>query len=300
VKPSTVLILLAATVFDLSAQTRFRSQIDLVSIGASVVDRKGTLITDLSKEDFELYEDGKPQTLSYFARGSDTGEVIPLHVGLLFDTSSSMEQDIQMSRTAAIKFLNQLPDAEDMTLVEFSTDVRLTRYSQGDFPRLVERIRGRKPDGLTALYDALGVYLANADEVTGRKILVLYTDGGDTRSSASWADALDLLRASDVTIYTVGFLHHQGTFTRPYQERQLRQIAEIAGGQAFFPTTSKDIDAAYDQVLAELRAQYTLGYVSSNVKMDGNWRKVEIKVKRPELKGVKIRSRSGYYAPFRP
>ena len=296
---TAVLILLAATIVQLPAQTRFRGEIELVGIGVTVVDRKGNLITDLTKDDFDVYEDGRLQSVRYFARGDETAENTPLHVGLLFDTSGSMEQDIRRSRSAAIKFLNALPDARDMTLVEFDTEVRVGRYRQDDFVRLVERIRNRKPDGYTALYDALGVYLADADEQNGRKILVLYTDGGDTRSSASWSDTLDLLKASDVTVYSIGFLQHQSQSGRMVQQRTLQQIAAITGGQAFFPTTDDDIEAAYDKVLGELRAQYSLGYVSTNAKTDGRWRKVEIKVKRSDLKGAKIRSRSGYYAPFR-
>ena len=298
-KGAVVLCLMAAAVSQLPAQTRFRSEIELVGVGVTVVDRKGTLVTDLTKDEFELFEDGRLQSVRYFARGTESGEIAPLHLGLLFDTSGSMEQDMSLSRSAAIKFLNALPDAEDMTLVEFNTEVRSARYSQDDFARLVERIRARKPDGYTALYDALGVYLGSADEINGRKILVLYSDGGDTRSSASWSDTLGLLKASDVTVYVVGFLEHQTQSGRTSQGYQLRQIAELTGGQAFFPTTTKDVDAAYEKVLAELRAQYTLGYVSTNPKTDGSWRKVQIKLKRPDLKGAKIRSRTGYYAPFR-
>lgn len=280
------------------AQAPFRSEIELVGVGVTVVDRKGALVTELAKNDFEVYEDGKVQSVQYFTRGTEFGEA-PLHLGLLFDTSGSMEKDISLSRSAAIKFLNALPDAQDMTLVEFDTEVRLARYSQADFARLVERIRARKPDGYTALYDALGVYLAGADEINGRKILVLYTDGGDTRSALSWSDTLDLLKASAVTVYGVGFLEHQSASGRLAQQQQIRQLAEITGGQAFFPQTASDVDAAYDKVLAELRAQYTLGYVSTNTNADGTWRKLQIKLKRPDLKGVRIRSRRGYYAPFR-
>jgi len=298
-KPILVSVLVAAAIVQLPAQTRFRGEIELVGIGVTVIDRKGNLITDLTRDDFDVYEDGQRQSVQYFARGDETGGDTPLHVGLLFDTSGSMEQDIRQSRSAAIKFLNALPDARDMMLVEFDTEVRVGRYAQTDFARLVERIRNRKPDGYTALYDALGVYLADADEQNGRKILVLYTDGGDTRSSASWSDTLDLLKASDVTVYSIGFLQHQSQSGRMVQQRTLQQIAAITGGQAFFPTTDDDIQAAYDKVLGELRAQYSLGYVSTNAKTDGRWRKVEIKVKRSDLKGTQIRSRTGYYAPFR-
>jgi len=292
-----LLVIVDAVTF--SAQARFGTEIELVSLGVTVVDRKGNLVTDLTKDDVEIHEDGKAQSVRHFTRGAEA-EDVPLRVGLLFDTSGSMVDDIQLSRSAAIKFLNALPDAEDMTFVEFDTEVRIARYSQEDFARLVERIRRRRPDGFTALYDALGAYLADASGVDGRKVLVIYTDGGDTRSSISWWDTMNVIKASDVTIYPVGFLEHQSPSTRLAQQRTLQQIAEMTGGQAFFPQSGKDVDGAYAKVLAELQAQYTVGYVSTNTETDGRWRKIDIKLKRPELKNAHIRSRPGYFARFRP
>ena len=132
-----------------------------------MTDRRGQFLTDLTAEDFEILEDGKPQTLQHFARGDDLETGPELHVGLLFDTSGSMDADIKMSRSAAVKFLNTMNDARDMTLVDFDTEVRVTKFSQQDFPRLVERIRSRKPEGFTAMYDALGVYLDGAADDDG-------------------------------------------------------------------------------------------------------------------------------------
>ena len=122
-----------------------------------------------------------------------------------------MVEDLAFSRSAAIKFLNTLPQAEDMTLVDFDTEVRVARYRSGTSPGSSSGVRSRKPDGWTALYDALGVYLDGAAADNGRKILVIYTDGGDTRSSISFSEVLDLIKASDVTIYAIGFLEHQSS-----------------------------------------------------------------------------------------
>jgi VWFA-related protein len=107
-----------------------------------------------------------------------------------------------------------------------------------------------------------------------------------------------LVRASDVTIYTVGFLEHQPGSVRLSQRSQLTELAETTGGQAFFPLTMKDVDAAYDKVVAQIRAQYSLGYISTNVKKDGSWRKVAIKLTRPDLKDARIQSRKGYFALY--
>jgi Ca-activated chloride channel family protein len=274
----------------------FRSGVDLASFGVTVVDKKGGLVTDLTRDDFEVREDGQPQTLTLFARGDALESAPPLHLGLLFDTSGSMEESIGFSRSAAIKFLNTVQEAQDITLVDFDTEVRVVRYGQHDFPRLVERIRKRKPDGNTALYDALGVYLDGASSEEGRRTLVLYTDGEDTRSSMSFDETQTLLRASDITLYAIGFLSHMSQSRQMDQRMKLRTLAELTGGLAFFPTVIKDLDGTYEKIAAEIRGQFTLGYLSSNTKLDGTWRKVEIKVSRP---GVKVRTRQGYYAPYR-
>jgi Ca-activated chloride channel family protein len=292
-----VTALVALCVAGLRAQTpTFRTAIDLATFGVTVMDKKGEYLTDLKAEDFEVLEDGQKQTLKYFARGTDIESGPELHVGLLFDTSGSMLEDIKLSRSAAIKFLNTLSEAKDMTLVDFDTEVRVAKYPQRDFPRMVERIRGRDPDGETALYDAMGVYLDGASEDDGRKILVLYTDGGDTHSTIGFGDLMTLIRASDVTVYSVGFLEHSRG--RIEERAHLQQIAEATGGQAFFPTTMKDIETSYDKVVAQIRAQYSLAYTSTNTKQDGAWRKVEIRVTRPDLKGSKILARRGYFAPY--
>ena len=276
-------------------QQTFRAGIDLTTFGVTVTDRKGNIVTDLAREDFELLEDGRPQTLQYFAQGA--GATSPaMHVGLMIDASGSMQSDMKLAQGAAIKFLNLLPAAEDITLVDFDTKVRITRYPQRDFARLVERIRQRKPEGWTALYDALGTYLDGAGEQDGRKILVMYTDGGDTRSALRFHETLTLLKASQVTVYAIGLVDHAGS-ARTQLQMTLRQMAETTGGQAFFPTAMEDVESAYEKVLAEINGQYHLGYVSSNSATDGAWRKVDIKLKRGDLR---LRARKGYFAAYKP
>lgn len=295
--PACVSVLLAVgTAVLMAEQPTFRAGVDLVTFGISIADRKGNLVTDLTADDFEIFEDGKRQAVQFFARGDDMLDDarVRKHLGLMLDTSGSMQEDLKLARSAAIKFLNLLPEAEDITLVDFDEEVRATRYPQRDFARLVERIRQRKPDGWTALYDALGVYLDGADQQDGRQILVIYTDGGDTRSALSYSDVLTLLKASSVTVYAVGLTEHTGS-SRHELRMRLQQMAETTGGQAFFPSRLEDLDLSYMRVLAEIQAQYHLGYLSTNLARDGAWRKVEVKVKRPDLK---IRSRKGYFAPY--
>jgi len=280
----------------------------MVNLGVTVVDRKGSFLTNLGEKDFEVYEDGQKQALRFFVpcdagtvRGDRAAPGAELHLGALFDISGSMEGDIHLSQTAAIRFLDALQDARDFTLVEFDTEVRVARYSQWEFSRLIERIRSRKAEGrATALWDATGVYLDGASDQDGRKILVLYTDGGDTGSSITFGDLLDLLKASDVTVHAIGFLENQSARDRMEHQSRLRRMAETTGGQAFFPVSVKDLDGVYAKIAAEIDAQYSMGYVSSSTKTDGAWRKVEIRVVRPDLKGVKVRARQGYFAPLKP
>ena len=294
------LITAALLVITSAQEPTFRAGTELVTFGVTVTDKRGNFITDLTAEDFEVVEEGRRQAVKYFTRGDHASGAPALHIGLLFDTSGSMGADIQLARSAAIKFLNTLNEAVDMTLVDFDTEVRVSKFSQDDFPRLVERIRTRKPDGLTAMYDALGLYLQGAEVDDGRKILVLFTDGGDTRSTLDFSDAMTLVRASDATLYAVGFVENQPSNVKGQQRLRLAQLANESGGEAIFPTSMKQIEAAYDKIVTQIRAQYTLGYVSSAAARDGKWRKVEIRVTRPDLEDLRVQTRKGYFAPYQP
>jgi Ca-activated chloride channel homolog len=276
----------------------FRSRVDLVNVGVTVTDRKGNLVADLTPDDFEVYEDGRKQTIQYFAAGD--GDTAPaMHLGLMLDVSGSMDEDLGFSKTASIKFLNMLTDAVDITVVDFDSEVRAARYSQNEFARLIERIRRKKASGMTALYDAIGLYLDGASAQDGRKIMLVYTDGGDSQSAIRFHELMDLLKASDVTIYPIGSLEHQPSSARNQQRMLLQQMADVTGGQAFFPIAVKELDAVYEKVIAQIRAQYTVGYLSTNEKSDGAWRKVEIKMVRKDGRDLRVRSRKGYFATFK-
>ena len=273
----------------------FRTAVDVVNVAVTVMDRKGNPVAGLTADDFEVVEEGTPQTVRYFAAGDTAGDQPPMHLGLLIDVSESMGDDLAFSKTAAVRFLNTLTDAVDITLVDFDTEIRTARYSQNEYARLIERIRLKKAAGDTALYDAIGTYLDGAAEQDGRKVMLLYTDGGDTRSALGLSGLMALLKASDVTVYAIGELEHQSTLSRNNQRAILQQIADATGGRAFFPLAVKELDSVYEKVLAEIRAQYTLGYMSSNEKKDGKWRKIDVRVKSKELR---TRARRGYFAPF--
>ena len=281
----------------LQGQT-FRAGVDLVHFAVTVTDKQGQPISGLTEADFEIVERGRPQRIKYFATG-DAALAPPLRLGFLLDTSGSMNADMKDVRTAAIKFLNRNEHAQDVTLVDFDTEVRVARYGADDYPRLIERIRARKPDGFTALYDALGVYLDGASRLDGQKILVAYTDGGDTRSAINAGEVADLLKASDVTMYMIGYLENQTSTTRNAARMEMMRFAALTGGQAFFPSSIKELDAMYEKIQREISARYTLGYTSSDERADGAWRAVEVRLKRPDLKSAKLRTRPGYFAPYR-
>jgi Ca-activated chloride channel family protein len=277
------------------AQFSYKTGVDVAGFTVTVVDRAGETVSNLRADEFEVREDGVPQSVTYFIAGAGD-DAVPLHVGLLFDTSESMDKDLAFSRNAAIKFLKTFSTAVDFTLVEFADDVRAARFSHSDFLRLVERIRSSKAKGRTSLYDAVTVYLGSAFEQTGRKVLVIFTDGDDTSSSRRWDETLRLLRASDVTVYPIGLLSNRGS-ARLLLQSKLMEIARLTGGRAVFPGTMKELDPMYAAIAGEIQGQYVLGYMPTNSARDGKWRKVEIKLKRPPSERLQLRTREGYFAP---
>lgn len=279
-------------------QGRYRAGVDLVNVPVMVVDQYGNFISNLTASDFEVLENGQKQDVTVFLRGNADRAALNLRLGLLLDTSGSMYDDMALARTAAIRFLKDLPEAKDITLVDFDTEVRIAQYGTADLPRLIERIRSRRPDGWTALYDALGIYLDGAHDMEGRKILVIYTDGGDTKSAQTFADIMAMLKSSDVIVYSIGFLEHQPTQLVREQQMRLQQLADVTAGEAFFPTSTKALDRVFARIVSQVRAQYSLGYVSSDVRKDGTWRKVEVHLVSPQLQHLQIRTRQGYYAPY--
>lgn len=293
-----VSLAVAAAVSLAAGQQRFRAGVDLVHFGVVVTDRSGAPIAGLTADDFEIVEEGTQQTISHFAAG-DPEAMPPLHLGFLLDLSGSMENEIKDVRTAAIRFLGAVDTAVDVTLVDFDTEVRLARFQANDFPRLIERIRMRDPKGWTAFYDALATYLHGTAGQSGQKIAVLYTDGADTRSTLNRSEIMELLRASDVTLYTIGYLEGHSSSGRLEQRQLLGRFSDSTGGQAFFPSSIKEIDKIYDRIRAEILSRYSIGYVSTDTRTDGAWRNVEIRVTRKDLRNARVRTRAGYFAPYR-
>jgi Ca-activated chloride channel homolog len=288
----TVVAVLSASTAVLAAQQAFRARVDLVRLPVVVTARDGQVVHGLKAEDFDVREEGRPQTVAYFVEGPG-GESVPLHLGLLLDASESMQSDIHSASGAAVKFIKALDEAADVTYVDFDTSVRLGRFAPDSYPLLFERIRDQHAEGGTSLYDALGVYLETSLSRDGQHVLVLYTDGGDSTSSMTFGKVRDLLRLGNVIVYAIGYLENQISAYRMPQQMRVMQIARETGGEAYFPTTDADLDSVYAKILSELQGRYTLGYVS-NRPPDGRFRKVDVRVHRRGLTGVHVRTRTGY------
>jgi len=291
-----VLVMGLAATLGASQQT-FRTATDVVLLPVTVMGRGNTLVRGLTMDDFEVFEDGQRQTLTFFSEGAP-GAAVPLHLGLLLDTSSSMDKDLAAAQSAAIRFVNTLEEAVDVTFVEFSTEVRISRFSPGSYAHLFERMRSNKAEGATALYDALALYLAAAEEQDGQKVLLLYTDGEDSTSSTGYGHVIEMLRLSNVMVYAIGYMENLGSSRMTAQVR-LNDVAHQTGGEAFYPMGRQALDDIYKRILDEIGARYTLGYVSTRRAADGKWRKLEVRATAQSAKGAKVRTRPGYFAPVR-
>lgn len=276
----------------------FPVALDLVNVTVTVHDPSGALVSDLGPDDFELFEDERPQAIQLFAPAATAEErkELALNLGMLFDTSESMRRDLRLSQESALRFLEAIPRARDLLLVFFDRDIRISRYSSENQQGIFSRILETKGSGHTALRDAITVYVSRVFDTPGRKVLVIFTDGDDTVSAVPVQEVQRLVRASEVTIYPVAFPGE----ARPNSTDALRAraflhgLADQTGGQVFAPTASKQLGRVYRTILDELGSQYVLGYQSDNTARDGRFRRITVRLKNPELR---VRHRKGYDAP---
>jgi Ca-activated chloride channel homolog len=276
----------------------FPVDLDLVNVTVTVRDGRGGLVSDLSEEDFEVLEDGRPQRVRVFAPAATEEEraELALTLGMLFDTSQSMRKDLRLSQQSATRFLEAIPRARDLVLVFFDRDIRISRYSSENQQGIFARILETQGAGETALRDAITVYLSRVAETAGRKVLVVFTDGDDTTSQVPPQEVQRLVRSSEVTIYPVAFPgDRRANSTESLRARSfLHGLAEATGGQVFQPTASRELSAIYQTILDELGSQYVLGYTSDNTLRDGRFRQITVELKR---KGLRVRHRRGYERP---
>jgi Ca-activated chloride channel family protein len=287
----------------------FVSDVDMVSVAVAVADDDGNLLTDLKLDQFRVFEDGKPQEIRLFASGLEESWVgLPPDVkddlsgrqvmGLIMDTSGSMEDDMPLVRAAALKFLTNIPKTEELFIMDFDENIRLSRYSSDDQRQISERIYDMESEGWTALYDAVATFLERAYDLDGRKTLVLFSDGVDSRSTLAVGEVFDMVKMSNVTMHAIHFSGGSRNTSKLFtQGRFLKQLARETGGSYAVGRSLEQIDEIYDKILEELFSQYSLGYISTNTKREGKYRKIKVEV---DMDDIKIRHRRGYFGPEPP
>jgi Ca-activated chloride channel family protein len=276
-------------------QSTLKVNVDLVNVLFTVTDGKGRLVSGLTKEDFLIEEDGRKQEIYRFSRENE----LPLTLGLLVDTSASVSRVFGDEKETAINFLESTLKSGDLAFViGFERFVTLAEDFTDDPRRLRTAINSLVIGQGTSIYDA--VYLAckeMLDKESGRKAIILISDGQDTTSKVRFNEALLAAYNSDAVIFSIsnrigGFFDIRGTGS----PETLREFSSETGGTVFFVGGRSDLTRVFEQIAAELRSQYSLAYVSSNPARDGKYRKIRIIPRDP---GFKIKARSGYYAPTR-
>jgi Ca-activated chloride channel homolog len=289
---AAAMTILAGSVL-VGAEQTFRSGVDLVRLPVIVLDRAGVPIEGLKAEDFEVKDGGRTRPITFFAAGA-TGAEVPLHLALMFDTSESMEKELDLATRLGVGLVDGIPEAVDVTLVEFDATVRISRYEPPSYSRLVERLRRRDLGRRTVLFDALGRYVALAAERPGQHVVVVCTDGDDSSLSLGPADARDLVRIGDVLVYMVGHLGQYSGTTRARLQGLLSTLSQETGGEAFFLDAARDVPGIVSKIRSEIQGRYTIGYERPIAELNERFRKVQVQLKRPDLSRAKVRTRSGY------
>lgn len=305
-----VLVSLVACVAVLGAQSgsgqparqgpSFRSGVELVSLNVTVSDGTGHYITDLQQDDFNVFEDGVKQDITFFNRTN-----LPIALSLLLDTSASMDTKLPIAQEAAIGFARRLRPQDLAEVIDFDSRVVVLQNFTNTASELEQAIRKTAAGGSTSLYNAIYIALKdlkkvvakNTEEIRRQAIIVL-SDGEDTSSLLPFEEVLDLAKRSETAIYTIGLRSNEGlsTGSKVFKEAEfvLRQLSQETGGRAFFPNQVSDLPAIYGQISDELSSQYTVGYTSRNPRRDGAWRRVVVRLNR---QGTMARTKQGYFAP---
>jgi Ca-activated chloride channel family protein len=280
-------------------RSRFRTGVDVVSLNVTVSDGSRRYVTDLGQNDFEIFEDGRKQELTFFQK---TG--VPLALVLLLDTSASMEGSLPVAQEAAIGFARELGPSDQASVIDFDGAAHVLQDFTNDRSAIERAIRHTVANGSTALYNAMYIALRELNKTpTGprsaeprRQAVVLLSDGDDTSSLITFDEVLDLAARNETTIYAIGLGLRTPLVPRSPPDAQfvLRRLAEQTGGRTFFPQMAKDLAAVYGEIKAELSSQYSLAYESTNTQRDGRFRNVAVRLTRT---GAIARTRPGYYAP---
>jgi VWFA-related protein len=288
----------------LGAQARpqapvFGTGIEIINLSLSVTDPQNNFVTDLAQGDFAVFEDGIRQELSLF-----THENLPISLVLMIDTSASMEEKIQTAQAAAIRFTRTLRPQDLAQVVQFNDRATTLQPFTNDLTALEAAIRKTETSGPTALHNALYIALKDLERERNpaqlrRRAVVLLSDGEDTASLVSDDQVLELAKKNEINIYAISLRPNrpQDRSRQAFSQAEylLTALGRETGGRVYFPASLGELDAVYDRIAEELRTLYSVGYVSSNLRRDGKWRRIVVRV--PDREGVSVRHKLGYYAP---
>jgi VWFA-related protein len=286
----------AGQVLQSDEPTRIQVDVTRVSLLFTVTDKKGRFITDLGKDDFEIVEGKRRQTISDFAAESD----LPLRLGILIDTSNSVRERFKFEQEAAGQFIDSVmrTNLDKAMVVSFDTSAELVSDLINDTDKLTAAIRNLRPGGGTSLYDA--IYFACRDKLSQdqprykfRRAIVIVSDGDDNQSRYTRDQALEMAQKADVVIYTIST--NGITRIESDGDKVLRYFAQETGGRAFFPFKVEDLDQSFENIANELRHQYSISYRPDPLKTDGLFHPIDVRVK--ERKNFLVNVRRGYYAP---
>jgi Ca-activated chloride channel family protein len=291
--PVFLLILFAMFALVSAAQdTVLRVDVKLVNVFVNVTDKNGAIVGALTKDDFHVTEDGRSQDIAVFERQSE----VPLNLTLAIDTSGSVKKDMAEEADAARRFAHAIVRQQDqMSLLQFATDVKeLSGFTNnvGQIDRGLERLHS---DYATALYDAVLLGAEGLGKKDGRRVLILVSDGGDTASSTSYQQALEMALRSEVMIYSVIDVPIAASAGRELGgEHALITLAEQTGGKSFY-VGDGGLDKAFTQVSDDLRTQYLIGYYPHNQEPGRQFHRLQVTVPRAAMESFNIRHKTGYY-----
>lgn len=292
-----VLRLLAGLPLAAQELPRFSTEVKVVSVLATVRDRSGELVGNLTRDDFVLVEEGRPQEIRYFSAETN----LPLTLGLMVDTSYSQRKVMDAERGASMRFLDQVvrPDRDKVFLLQFDSAIRVVQPLTASVGKLedtlgyvdtepMSTLRAHGGGG-TLLFDA--VVQASDDimkKLTGRKALIVLTDGEDYGSSAVLQDATDSAQTTETLVYSIFYSAYGGR-----GRRVLEQLSDATGGSFFAVSRKQTLDQIFAVLQEELRTQYSIGYVSDTPVSYSRFRKIELTVRR---KGLSVQARKQYWA----
>ena len=278
-------------------QYTIRVNADMVVLHATVQNRKGTPFSRLGKDDFQVYEDGVLQQITYFSHKD-----IPVTVGLVVDNSGSMGPKRPEVIAAALAFARSSNPQDQMFVVNFNEHVRFALPDNTPFtdqPAQLEAALSRiAADGETALYDAVAAAIERLKKGNrDKKVLIVISDGGDNASKHTLAEIMAMARQSDAIIYTLGIYDKDDP---DHNTHALKQLAKATGGEAFLPESLSEVVPICEQIARDIRNQYTIAYVPTNRKQDGTYRAIQVKVTAERVGRLYARTRAGYTSPSEP